>query len=204
MQIEDNGRLVHTYQIAEGDVTAVVMRQNRKTIGVGLTNDGMPCLSIPRQMTIPELRRFLQDHRRMIRNMEERQRRKEEAFQEARKNRLTQEDIDRLGKAMCQDLPPRLKKYAQIIGVNYSRVTVRNQRTRWGSCSSRGSLNFNCLLMLAPEKCRDYVVVHELCHRKHMDHSPAFWAEVERAMPDYREWRDWLKEHESEIMMRME
>ena len=151
MQIEDNGRLVHTFQIAEGDVTAVVMRQNRKTIGVGLTNDGMPCLSIPRQMTIPELRRFLQDHRRMIRNMEERQRRKEEAFQEARKNRLTQEDIDRLGKAMCQDLPPRLKKYAQIIGVNYSRVTVRNQRTRWGSCSSRGSLNFNCLLMLAPE-----------------------------------------------------
>ena len=76
----------------------------------------------------------------------------------------------------------------------YRKFFLTSAKTRWGSCSSKGNLNFNCLLMLAPAEILDYVVVHELCHRKEMNHSKAFWAEVEKVLPDYRESVKWLKE----------
>ena len=78
-----------------------------------------------------------------------------------------------------------------------------NQRTRWGSCSSKGNLNFNCLLMLCPEDVRDYVVVHELCHRKELNHSPRFWAEVAKVLPGYAVQRKWLKESGGTIIRRL-
>ncbi|MBP3204982.1 MAG: M48 family metallopeptidase, partial [Lachnospiraceae bacterium] len=71
-------------------------------------------------------------------------------------------------------------------------------KTRWGSCSSDGNLNFNCRLLFVPKELVDYVVVHELAHRRHMDHSPAFWQEVETYMPDYRERRKQLKQYSIE------
>jgi len=89
----------------------------------------------------------------------------------------------------------KVKKFASIIGVDYGRITIRRQRTRWGSCSDKGNLNFNCLLILFPEDVIDYVVVHELCHRKHMNHSAEFYAEVERVIPEYRKCKKWLKEN---------
>ena len=95
------------------------------------------------------------------------------------------------------------KEKDPLVGVTYGRITVRNQRTRWGSCSSKGNLNFNCLLMLAPPGILDYVVVHELCHRKEMNHSPKFWAEVAKVMPDYKERQKWLRTEGSSIMRRM-
>ncbi len=85
--------------------------------------------------------------------------------------------------------------YSKIMQTDYQRITVREQRTRWGSCSSKGNLNFNWKLMMMPETVIDYVVVHELAHRKHMDHSPAFWREVEKILPDYKERRNWLREN---------
>ena len=86
--------------------------------------------------------------------------------------------------------------------MEYGRVTIRAQRTRWGSCTARGDLSFNCLLMLAPPEAIDSVVVHELCHRRHMDHSPAFYTEVLRAFPDYHEWQRWLKENGPVLLAR--
>ena len=89
------------------------------------------------------------------------------------------------------------------MGVTYGRSTIRSQHTRWGSCSARGNLNFNCLLALTPPEVLDYVVVHELCHRKELNHSPAFWAEAERVLPDYKNRRNWLKENGTALIARL-
>ena len=108
---------------------------------------------------------------------------------------FTIDEINELADKALIVIPEKVKKYAPIVGVDYGRITIRNQRTRWGSCSGKGNLNFNCLLMLFPDEVIDYVVVHELCHRIHMNHSAEFYAEVERVLPEYRKWKKWLKEN---------
>lgn len=85
--------------------------------------------------------------------------------------------------------------YARIMDVTYGRISIREQKTRWGSCSSQGNLNFNWRLILAPEDVLDYVVVHELAHRKEMNHSKAFYAIVESVLPDYHTSRKWLRDN---------
>lgn len=100
-------------------------------------------------------------------------------------------------------IPQRAACFAQKMGVRFGRVAIRRQRTRWGSCSGKGNLNFNCLLMLVPEDVRDYVIVHELCHLREMNHSPRFWTAVESVLPDYKLRRKWLKEHGSAIISRL-
>lgn len=85
--------------------------------------------------------------------------------------------------------------YASIMRVTYGRISIREQKTRWGSCSSKGNLNFNWRLIFAPEDVLDYIVVHELAHRKEMNHSPAFYAVVASVLPDYKTAQRWLREH---------
>ena len=75
--------------------------------------------------------------------------------------------------------------------------------SRWGSCSAEGNLSFNVLLMLTPEEVRDYLVIHELCHRKHMNHSKSYWNEVAKYCPQYKTVRKWLKDHASPILSRL-
>lgn len=116
---------------------------------------------------------------------------------------LTDEELDRLFVRAKKDIPKGGSYYADIMDVDYGRITIRCQKTRWGSCSSKGNLNFNCLLMLAPSDVRDYVIIHELAHRKYMNHSHDFWKEVELIMPDYKDVRRWLKEHGDELMQRV-
>ena len=83
----------------------------------------------------------------------------------------------------------------KIMNVTYGTVRLSSARTRWGSCSARGNLNFHWKLILMPPEVLDYVVVHELAHRREMNHSPRFWAIVEKVLPDYKERRRWLKEN---------
>ena len=87
----------------------------------------------------------------------------------------------------------RVEYYHRFTGGHYTSITIRDQKTRWGSCSAKGNLNFNWKLVLMPPEILDYVVVHELAHRLQMNHSAAFWAEVGKILPDYRERRQWLK-----------
>ena len=89
----------------------------------------------------------------------------------------------------------RTAYYAGLINVTYNGITVRNQKTRWGSCSSKGNLNFNYRLYYMPEELMDYVIIHELCHRKYMNHSKEFWDEVSRYCPDYAAKRQKLKDY---------
>jgi len=90
-------------------------------------------------------------------------------------------------------------RYAEIIGVEFNSLAVRDQKTKWGSCSKKGNLSFNWRLLLFPPQVRRYIVIHELCHLKHFNHSPRFWALVERYSPGYRESILWLKEHSSRM-----
>ena len=105
------------------------------------------------------------------------------------------EEIKALIKKAKSVIPKKAEHYAPIVGVDYERIFIRTQRTRWGSCSLKKNLNFNCILMLFPDEVIDSVIVHELCHLKHMNHSPSFYAEVERVFPDYKKCLKWLKEN---------
>ena len=87
----------------------------------------------------------------------------------------------------------RLEHYMPLIGRRPGRVTIREQRTKWGSCSSQGNLNFNWKLIMAPPEALDYVVIHELCHLYEFNHSPKFWERVARYQEDYAVWRDFLR-----------
>jgi hypothetical protein len=89
---------------------------------------------------------------------------------------------------------------AAALGTSYTRISLRDQRSRWGSCSSKGTLSFNWRLVLAPHDVLDYVVVHEVCHLVELHHGPAFWALLERRRPDYRDSKAWLDEHGWEIL----
>lgn len=115
---------------------------------------------------------------------------------------LTPADIKRLASAAAEYIPRRVGFYAPIVGVSCGNITIRAQKTRWGSCSSKGNLSFNCLLMLAPPEVIDSVVVHELCHRKEMNHSKAFYAEVARVFPDHKKCEKWLKTEGKVLLMR--
>lgn len=93
----------------------------------------------------------------------------------------------------------RLEVYAPRIGKEYGRVAIRDQRSRWGSCSSKNNLNFNWKLIMAPPQVLDYVVIHELCHLHEFNHSQRFWRLVADQMPEYEAWKKWLKAHGGEL-----
>jgi predicted metal-dependent hydrolase len=97
----------------------------------------------------------------------------------------------------AQELPPRVLELAALHQLPVRRVTVRNQRSRWGSCSRRGTISLNWRLVQVPPSVRDYLVLHELAHLKEMNHSRRFWNEVARLCPDFREAERWLKQHSS-------
>jgi predicted metal-dependent hydrolase len=99
------------------------------------------------------------------------------------------------------EIAPRLERAAAAVGREYTKLTIRQQRTRWGSCSSTGAMSFNWRLLLAPEDVLDYVVWHEACHLAVMDHSPRFWALVERHVPGYRAPRRWLRHHGATLVL---
>ena len=116
---------------------------------------------------------------------------------------LSAAEIEALANEALQVIPERVKHYAALLGVTYGKITVRNQKTRWGSCSSKGNLNFNVALMLAPGEVLDSVIVHELCHRKEMNHSARFYGEVLRVFPEYKRWHGWLRENGAYLMAKI-
>lgn len=169
-----------------------VIRSNRKTLGAEIIG-GKLIIRAPFFATNKEIDRFMLKNKKWIETHLAKAQAKEQAKASVRK--LTQEEINALASRAKEVIPERVAYYAPFVGVTYGRITIRRQRSRWGSCSSKGNLNFNCLLMLAPPEVLDSVVVHELCHRKEMNHSKRFYNEVLRVFPDYREKYAWLKEN---------
>ena len=176
-------------------------RSKRKTIGLEITDEGL-LVRAPLRASKREIERVIRDHRVWI---EKRMRQREQTKAEAlRKGLLSTEEIRDLAEQARAYIPQRVAYYAELLGVRPGRITIRNQKTRWGSCSAKGNLNFNCLLMLTPPEVIDSVVVHELCHLLEMNHSARFYEHVLSVYPEYRRHHAWLKKHGPEIMERVE
>ncbi len=169
----------------------LLIRSKRKTLSLEL-KDGGVVVRAPKRASKKAIISFVESHRDWI----ERQKKKQEERRRATENipPLTDEELDRLKEQAKAYFPERVRYYASLMGVSCNRVTLRFQKTRWGSCSTKKNLNFNCLLMLAPAEIRDAVIVHELCHLKEMNHSEKFYREVERILPDYKVRDQKLKE----------
>ena len=178
-----------------------VIRSNRKSLSIEVNSDARVIVRAPYKVSEVFIAKFVEEKsnwiNRAICKIRERQKNMDKV------NPLSREEIDELADRALKIIPEKVKHYANIMGVSYNRITIRNQKTRWGSCSVKGNLNFNCLLMLVPNEVQNYVVVHELCHLKEMNHSVRFWAEVEKVMPNYREYKKWLKENGNYIISRM-
>ena len=174
-----------------------MIRSARRTLALEIAGDTI-LIRAPLHMSEQRIRTMVQEKEPWIRT------------HLIRLERMRQEAGAPLTKAELQDLKQRGKTvfarraayYAEKIGVTYGTITVRAQKSRWGSCSVSGNLSFNCLLLLAPPEVLDSVVVHELCHRLHMNHSPAFYQEVLRVFPEYRKHNAWLKQHGAALLLR--
>ena len=178
-----------------------IIRSNRRTISLEITLVGQVLVRAPRRMSESEIRAFVESKSTWLNKHLQKKEKDMESLQE--EGYFSAQEINRLVALAKQVIPEKVAYYARLMGVSYGRISIRKQKTRWGSCSREGNLNFNCLLMMAPPEVLDYVVIHELSHRMEMNHSARFWAQVEKAMPDYRVPRKWLKEHGGKLMMRM-
>lgn len=177
-----------------------VIKSRRKTIAIQVNSDLSVTVGAPYGVTEKYIEEFLNKNEIWISKQVHEIKVKKKSIESRDAENITLDKIKALADQALEIIPARVEYFAKIIGVTYGNITIRNQKTRWGSCSSKGNLNFNCLLMLAPPEVLDYVVVHELCHRKQMNHSKAFWSEVEKVFPDYKKSIKWLKEEGSQIM----
>ena len=168
-----------------------IIRSKRKTLSLEVKRDGKVIVRAPLRISMKEIQAFIDKHEGWI----EKQLQKIAESPKEDILSLSDNEIRVLSEDAKKYIPGKVEYYAEKIGVTYGRITIKHQKTRWGSCSSKGNLNFNCLLMLTPPQVVDSVIVHELCHRKHMNHSEKFYAEVLKAYPDYYKWDKWLKEN---------
>lgn len=177
-----------------------IIRSNRRTLALELKM-GELIVRAPFQASDAEIESFIKKHSGWI----------EKHLNEFEKSKGTDDGIEPLSideiRALADEarrvIPERVRYYAPMVGVTYGEITIRSQRTKWGSCSTKGNLNFNCLLMLTPQEALDSVVVHELCHLKEMNHSEKFYAEVLRVYPEYRIWKKWLNDNTGSLMQRL-
>lgn len=188
-------RKLLTYQISNGkvEIPVEIKRSGRKTLGLEVKSDGTVLARVPLKLTDGEVIEFLEKHSdwiaRKVFQVQERKEKNETAHIVSAKD-LTSEEIEKIKDKFYQ----KVRFYSEKMGVTFGKITIRNQKTRWGSCSSKGNLNFNYQLYYLPEELLDYVVVHELAHRRHMNHSGEFWKEVEVYYPNYLQCRKRLKQ----------
>ena len=177
-----------------------VIKSRRKTLALQIKG-GEIIVRTPMKISAREIEKFVREHEGWIEKHIEKSRQRAEEIQKIEP--LSPAELDALIKRAKQVFPERVEYYAKLIGVSYKSIAVRRQRSRFGSCSSNGNLSFNLALMLAPPRVLDSVVVHELCHRKEMNHSARFYAEMARVFPDYKECREYLVKNGSELIARV-
>lgn len=177
------------------EIPVAIVRSRRKTMAIEIKN-GQVLARMPLGVKDEFLIRYLRKHQAWIlKNLAVSRKQME---QQAHAPSCVIPPLSSLSSdekaAMTQFFVEKTAFHARRMGLTYGRITIRNQKTRWGSCSAKGNLNFNYQLYYLPEECADYVVVHELAHRVHMNHSKEFWKLVEYYCPEYQKIRQRMKE----------
>ncbi len=177
-----------------------IVHSDRKSLGIQLKPSEI-IVRAPLKMSDRDIYKFLELKRTWIETnllkIAEREKNSGETVP------FTSDELKEMANKTKEIIPKRVEYYAQKIGVTYGRITIRAQHTRWGSCSSKGNLNFNCLLVLFPDDVIDSIVVHELCHLRQMNHSQKFYAEIDKVFPDYKKCHKWLKENGGNYLRRL-
>lgn len=182
-------------KVTNENIRVQVIRSGRKSLGLGVRPDGTVLARIPARLSDRELKAFIEKQQDWILKKVDQVKKRADA-----RTKIKVPSVDALSDAEIQKIKDkiadRVKYYCAVMQVTVGCITIRNQKTRWGSCSSAGNVNFNYQLYYLPDELLDYVVVHELAHRRHMNHSKEFWSEVARYCPDYRARRKQLKEYQ--------
>lgn len=166
-----------------------IIRQSRKTLTLKVDKNGKLIVKAPLftfQKTIDD---FIEKNKVWI----EKQREKKQ------NSILDPNQVSEYKREARDIIIPRVAELAKKYGFTYNSVKINSAMTRWGSCTSKKNLNFTYRLALAPDEVRDYVIIHELCHLRQMNHSKKFWDEVEAIMPDYKIQEKWLKQNGASI-----
>lgn len=180
----------------KGCIPVEVIRSSRKTLGLEI-KDACVKARVPNRLTDKEIEQFVYNHKAWIEDKLIKQ--KKLQYRKREVNAAippVQQLSDEQKNAIIKKFDDKVRYFAQIMGLTYGRITIRNQKTRWGSCSSKGNLNFNYKLYFFKEELMDYVIIHELAHRRYMNHSEFFWAEVSKYCPEYKRLRNELKRYE--------
>lgn len=184
-----------------GEYNVEVRRSKRKSVAIKITADMQIVVFVPLYVSDNEIERMVISKSKWI---DEHMLKVQSTIDERSKlEKITFEQIKELADQAVEYIPKRVKYYAEKENFVYNKITIKNLVSRWGSCSTKGNLNFNCLLMLTPDYVIDYIVVHELCHLREMNHSEKFWAEVEKIMPDYQRAELWLKQNGGNLISRI-
>ncbi len=157
-----------------------VIRSARRTLALELTPKGEVLVRAPLSVPEKDIRAFFEAHRAWAES-------RLAKLQARRRQPLTEEEKSALHRRAKEDLPARTARWAERMGISYESVGITSARRRLGSCSSLGNISYSFRLMAHPEEIIDYVVVHELAHRKEMNHSKGFYEIVARYLPDYRQ-----------------
>ncbi len=184
--------LPKTLEIEDVSLPIILERSRRKTLAIQITKDIKLQIKAPIYTSEREIYRFLQQKQFWIYK-----RAKSEMTNAENKVERSEEEMNRLREQARVVLTQKSSDYAKRLGVSFQKIRIGNQRTRWGSCSSKGTISYNWRLILMPEPIMDYVVVHELCHLLEMNHSKQFWGLVAGIIPNYAEYRTWLKKNGS-------
>ena len=183
------------------ELTYVIQKSRRRSMSIHVADDKKVIVKVPLGTPTFVAENFIREKKDWIlRQMEKVE--KQTALADSM-GLLTKEDIKQIKKKAREVIPQRVEYYAKLAGISYGRIFIRLQKSRWGSCSVDGNLNFNCLLVLMPPEVLDSVVVHELCHRIHPNHSKAFYDAVYKVFPDYDRCDKWLKENGRLLIRRM-
>jgi len=175
-----------------GQIEFTIVRTKRKTIGIVIGSDGSVEVRAPRWVLVYEIKKFVREKSAWIVKTKKRMEIKRAGRVAYDWDKIKEENLYWIKGRGRRMLESKVNFWAQRIGVSYNRIAIKDMKTRWGSCSEKGNLNFCWKIFILPEMLADYLIVHELVHLIHMNHSKDFWNVVAEYLPSYKELRKLL------------